>query len=159
LSFKMVSVLFLICVLACAGPCAGANAARAANGSGASMESKGGLSKENGEEFRRALEEMAPLTIGWTSDARDRAIETDDGTIDPRDLAVLAVQRTSLPYRDELEKAWRKLPADGVNTPEMEMDRFENNLIERITDLVIQWRSGGRGGNETEESRETPGQP
>lgn len=157
--FKMVMILFLICVLAGAGLCAGANAAKPANGAGATKESKDASSQENEEVFKKALKEMSPLAIGWTSDARHRAIAMDDGTTDARDLAVLAVRGTAQPYRDEMEQVWRKLPADGKNTPEMEMDRFEKNLIERITDLIIDWRTGSGGGNDTEVTREAPGKP
>lgn len=159
MNVKMAGMLCLICALTFSCLCTGAIASGETQGSSTSAETKAGTSLENDDAYERALDEMTPLAIGWTSDARDKAIAMDDGSADPRDLATAAVQRTALPYREELEKAWGKVPPDGVNTPKTEMDRFEKNLTDNITDLVLEWRSSRNAGAGAAEVREESGRP
>lgn len=159
MNVKIAGILCLICALTFPCFCTGAIAAGETQESSASAETKAGTSRENDDLYKQALEEMTPLAIGWTSDARDKAIAMDDGNTDARDLATAAVQQTSLPYREELEKAWAKVPPDGVNTPKSEMDRFEKNLTDNITDLVMEWRSSRNARDDAAGSREESGRP
>lgn len=124
-----------------------------------SKKSEAGGEKETVDVYKRALEEMTPLTIGWTSDARDSAMEMDDGIVDPLDLAARAVRRTALPYREEILNAWRKLPPDKENPAQVEVDRFEKKLIQRIADFVVEWRKHSGPGSGQEEKEPSSGAP
>ena len=151
-----VRIFIMVCLIllwGCAAPSMEVYAAPSGDAAPAPDKSKTGRQKENTDVYKQALEEMTPLTIGWTTDARNKAMEMDDGIVNPLDLATRVVQRTALPYREKMVSAWRKLPPDKERTAQEEVDRFEKRLIQRISDFIVQWRrqsgsEGGGAGNE-----------
>jgi hypothetical protein len=133
-------IVALVCAMIFAGTCTKAEAAREAKKAPSGEKAKTPPAEGGDEVYKKALEDLSPLAIGWTTAARDLAFEMDDGRWDPDKLAAAAVLRASRPYREEMEAIWDKLPADGENTSEMEVDRFEQNLTAKIKDLILERR-------------------
>jgi hypothetical protein len=130
----------VICGMVFLGAFTKAEAARSKDKAAVEEKAKPPAGEMSDEDYNKALEALTPLAKGWTAAAIDMAFDMDDGVWDPEKLAAAAVLRASNPYREEMEKIWAGLPSDGENTPEMEVDRYEQKLAGRVKDLVIERR-------------------
>ena len=96
LNNRILTIVCLIFLCACiAASTVSYAAASGGNATSTPEKSKAGREKGSQDVYKQALEEMTPLTIGWTSDARSKALQMDDGIVAPLDLATRAVRATA----------------------------------------------------------------
>lgn len=151
--------VFIVFAVVCSVSTVSAKSSKSSGKSSASQEPENKSSQDDEAKYRKAFEEMEPYVRSWTADSTELALSEDDGKAEPREIAEAAVRKASVFYRGAMEKAWSELPNDGANTPQSEVDQFEKNLVETVTENVLENRKNPVKKAEPEAVRSTPDAP